>query len=441
MSWLFLGISLVGLLLTLNAFWPPRWEPVGNLAFFSGWIVSEAPLHAAAAGVAAAVVFWQLGALGDWPGWAALAVTAASCVALTGLVRVAQRAASVTEEALERGLGPGWRSYRDRRVDSSGAATVTRLQLVVPVWVRDRRVERIRNIDYWGDGIHAHRLDLYRPRRQPAQPAPVLVYVHGGGWVIGDKREQGLPLMAFLASQGWVCVTVNYRLSPRATWPDHLVDVKRAVAWVKKSIGDYGGDPGFVAVSGGSAGGHLASLVALTPQELSYQPGFESLSTSVQACVSFYGVYDFTGDHGFRGGKALRRLLERSVLKVRYDGAPEQYRSASPMERIGANAPPFMVVHGTNDTLVAVEEARGFAQKLRRTSRSPVVYVELPFAQHAFDVFRSIRTAHVVGAVTDFLAYVRGTGARSGMLSGCSASPSSATPGPESPPSPASWPS
>ena len=113
---------------------------------------------------------------------------------------------------------------------------------------------------------------------------------------MGDKREQGLPMMHELARRGWVCVTVNYRLSPKATWPAHIVDCKRALAWVREHIAEYGGDPDFIAVSGGSAGGHLSALLALTPNEPEWQPGFEDLDASVDACLPFYGVYDMTVD-------------------------------------------------------------------------------------------------------------------------------------------------
>ena len=95
----------------------------------------------------------------------------------------------------------------------------------------------------------------------------MLFQIHGGGWVIGSKNEQALPLMYHLARAGWVCVSVDYRLSPQATFPDHLVDCKRALAWVREHVAEYGGDPDFVVVTGGSAGGHLAALVALTPND------------------------------------------------------------------------------------------------------------------------------------------------------------------------------
>ena len=88
---------------------------------------------------------------------------------------------------------------------------------------------------------------------------PTLLQVHGGGWVIGDKQRAGPAADAAPgAQQGWVCFAPNYRLSPRATWPDHLIDVKRAIAWVREHGAEYGADPGFLVLTGGSAGGQLA---------------------------------------------------------------------------------------------------------------------------------------------------------------------------------------
>ena len=123
-----------------------------------------------------------------------------------------------------------------------------------------------------------------------------------------------------LAQRGWVCVAINYRLSPKATWPDHIVDCKRALAWVQDHIAEYGGDPSFVAVSGGSAGGHLSALAALTPNAAEWQPGFEDADTSVDACIPFYGVHDMTGDPESEGayGHGLIELLERRVMKLPY---------------------------------------------------------------------------------------------------------------------------
>jgi acetyl esterase/lipase len=229
--------------------------------------------------------------------------------------------------------------------------------------------------------------------------------VHGGAWILGDKSQQARPLIHHLASLGWVCVAINYRLSPRSTFPDHIVDVKRALAWVKENIAAYGGDPDFVVVSGGSAGGHLCSLAALTAGDPALQPGFEGADTSVRACVPFYGVYDFTNREG-QGRADLVGFLERLVIKQPFAEARDAFDRASPLSRVHPGAPPFLVIHGTHDTLVPVGEARTFVDRLRRTSSAPVAYVELPQAQHAFEVFSSVRTAYAIRGVARFLSWV-----------------------------------
>ena len=232
-----------------------------------------------------------------------------------------------------------------------------------------------------------------------------MVYIHGGAWMIGEKREQGKPMMYELVARGWVCVAINYRLSPKATWPDHIVDAKRAVSWVKEHIAEYGGDPSFVAVSGGSAGGHLCALLALSAGDPAFQPGFEEADTSVQACVPFYGVMDMTGSPEGSAifGPGLLKMLEKKVMKTTESEHPELFRAASPTYRVRAEAPPFFVLQGVNDTLVPVETARIFVDRLRAVSRQPVAYAELPLAQHAFDVLASLRCQATTSAVADFL--------------------------------------
>jgi acetyl esterase/lipase len=279
-------------------------------------------------------------------------------------------------------------------------------RLLFPFWMSDPAVERLVDIPYVDDGRRRHRLDIFRPKGG-VRGAPVLLQIHGGAWILGDKAQQGLPVLYHLAARGWVCVSINYALSPRATWPDHLIDCKRALAWVREHVADYGGDPDFVVVTGGSAGGHLASLVALTPNEPAYQPGFEDVDTRVRGFVPFYGVYDWTNRFGIRSRiDRLADLLQRLVIKKPYEEAPEIYAEASPMDHLDGDIPPVMILHGTHDTLAPVEEARRFADMVAEVSDQPVVYAEMQGAHHAFEIFASVRAMHAVRGVEAFLAWL-----------------------------------
>jgi acetyl esterase/lipase len=144
-------------------------------------------------------------------------------------------------------------------------------------------------------------------------------------------------------------------------------------------------------------------MLALTADDPSLQPGFEDVDTSVQACVPHYGVYDFTGESGNRFAQQRLDSLIRKYVMPRDARYPEDYRAASPICRIGSDVPPFFVIHGRNDTLVPIPEARTFVDRLRAASGNPVAYAEIGGAQHAFDVFPSIRSAHVVRGVERFL--------------------------------------
>src|SRR4029079_16533364 len=123
-------------------------------------------------------------------------------------------------------------------------------------------------------------LDVYLPDEpEPATLRPAILQVHGGGWITGSRTEQGIPLLNHLARHGWVGFNIDYRLSPRATFPDHVVDVKRAIAWVREHAAEYGAAPDFICLPGGSPGGPLCALAALTAGDPDFQPGFEEADT------------------------------------------------------------------------------------------------------------------------------------------------------------------
>ncbi len=403
----FLAVGALRAARTLNAWHPfSRLGRGSFLAFPSGLTASEMPLHALAWQVMGTAGFVAAGGLRTRAGRTGLLLSAASAAGLIGLDRVAGQAADLLEAALVDELGDEYRSLMAPEMAPPLNSPITRRQIVNPVPQLRRRYATARDVSY-GEMGRRNQLDVWRRADLPLDgKAPVLVQVHGGAWMTGNKEQQGAALMAHLAERGWVCVAVNYRLSPKATWPDHIVDVKRALAWVKEHIAEHGGDPDFVAITGGSAGGHLSSLAALTPNVAAFQPGFEDVDTTVQAAVPFYGVYDFTNRDGSGRGD-MEPMLARMVFKSKLADSREVWEQASSMSWVGPDAPPFFVIHGTNDSLAPVEQARSFSHLLREASNEPVVYAELPRAQHAFDIISSVRTRATVEAVDRFLAFVR----------------------------------
>jgi acetyl esterase/lipase len=336
-----------------------------------------------------------------------VAAQALSAAGLIALHRSAQQSQQVLEAALVDGLGAAYRDVAVAAGLAPGVGPAIRPMTVAPSWIWRRRFVANGGISY-GPAGKRNRLDVWRRQDLPTDGrASVLIQVPGGGWVSGETRWQAYPLMARLVDAGWVCVPINYRLSPRATFPDHIVDVKRAIVWVKEHIAEFGGNPDFIAITGGSAGGHLSSLAALTPNQPEFQPGFEDSDTTVQAGVPFYGVYDLADWNGQGGPINNVRFVEQHVLKVAAAAEPDRWRRASPISWVGPDAPPMMLIHGTNDSLAPVEGARRMAKELRAESRQPVVYAELPLTQHAFDIYASLRTRYTVRAVEQFLAFVR----------------------------------
>jgi acetyl esterase/lipase len=340
-------------------------------------------------------------------GKVALGLTAASW-ALLGVIRYrgVTTPGPVLEAGLREQLGP---DYADELAKLPTQPTRRgRRNLPLRNTVARRRYVEKKNVVSYGPH-RANMADIWRRRDLPRDgKAPVLLQVPGGAWVIGMRRPQAYPLMSHLAARGWVCVSIGYRVSPRHTWPDHIVDVKRALAWVKENIADYGGDPNFVAMTGESAGGHLCALAALTPNDPKFQPGFEDADTSVVAAVPIYGRYDWFTTEG-EGRREFVELLEKFVVKRTLATHRDVFIDASPIRDVRADAPPFFVLHGTDDSLIPVGEARDFVEQLRSVSKAPVPYAELPHAQHAFDIFSSPRAHQSAEAIARFLSWVYAT--------------------------------
>ena len=325
----------------------PRRSSRMRLSFWLGFIVNELPFVAFYVLAASTALAIGQGDIANPVGWIGLALAVLATAGLVVVVLRAMRTGAAVDDALIAAGLP--------------ARTPRRLPLRVFFWpfaVPNPGIERISNIAY-GDAGRANLLDVYRSRSHSGT-GPTLVHLHGGGFRIGKKSREARPLFHRLARSGWVCISANYRL--RAPYSEPLADLKNVLAWVREHGAEYGADPNVVFVAGSSAGGHLASMAALTAND-----------ASVTAVVSLYGYYGPVG--------------------------PER---SSPMAYDGRDAPPFFVAHPDRDTLVVVEDARRFVETLRRGSANPVVYAELPGAQHGFDFFYSIRFEAVIDGIEAF---------------------------------------
>ena len=387
-------LRLLGRLWRLN---PPR-ELLWRVGRWSWALVSREFAFQISLLLALAIAaLVALGAVGTTVGLVALALLALDLLWELRLAWASWRSAGVIQRELERVPGEPAAS----RFPKSHVA-------LPPLMLVPRGVRKQRGVVYHREGRLRLRLDVYRPAefRPGDEPRPAVVQVHGGGWIAGSRLEQGIPLLNHLAANGWIGFNVDYRLSPRATLPDHVIDVKRAIAWVRANADDLGIDPRRLCLTGGSAGGHLTALAALTSHDRTLQPGFEDADTSVAAAVPFYGVYDMLDEDAVYYEGLRSWLLEEIVIKRRRAEDPEAFRAVSPTFRVHPDAPPFLVFHGEHDTLVPPEDARVFVERLRAASRNEVLYVELPGAEHAFDLMPSVRTARVVEGIERFLRTV-----------------------------------
>lgn len=343
---------------------PPLWLP--------GMLISElAPIYFVLR-AAVAYGFVALGALDDPVGRAGLMLFGLSEIGLVVLMIRSIRSATAT------GRSPSvfslFKVY-ERRPDD---------------------VELEAEVHYW-DGLT---LDIYS--REDAREAPTLIYVHPGSWMRGRPGRQARALFYRLASLGWVILDIRYPLSPAATFPEHLIGVKRAIAWARADGGTRGVDPRRIVISGGSSGAHLAALAALTWDRRDLQPGFEDADTSVMACLPFYGIYDLLVRNPTRYDWPF---ISRYVIKADQDQRPDLYRLGSPIDQVRPDAPPFFVIHGEFDSIVLPEESRHFVAALEAVG-SDVSYHEVHGAQHGFDAVASIRSRAVANLCVEWLTRI-----------------------------------
>ena len=214
------------------------------------------------------------------------------------------------------------------------------------------------------------RLDLCMPVR-PDSASPAVVCIHGGGWH-GGTRAEYVPLIVQLARRGYVAVTIDYRLAPTHRFPAQADDVRSAVRWLRQHANECGVDPDRIGLLGWSSGGHLACFVgvagtsAYSRSSESSDPTGVQPSASVQAVVSFSGLTDLTADY-WNVIPSGRRVL----IGSEFAQDPAAYRSASPLAHVDRNAPPFLLLHGTADPVVPLDQSQRLRDALK-VARSTV---------------------------------------------------------------------
>ncbi|MEE2712828.1 MAG: alpha/beta hydrolase [Planctomycetota bacterium] len=217
---------------------------------------------------------------------------------------------------------------------------------------QDRAFNQYKNLRYVeGEGSDKtrHRLDLYVPKG--VENPPLVMFIHGGAWTVGSKALYS-NIGRWLAKHGYACAQNNYRLSPKVQHPVHVDDCARALAWLVKSAKKYGYDATRIFLSGHSAGGHLSSLLALSPTYLK-KHGVDR--SHVRGVFPLSGVYDCRSGH--------------RVFRQVFGSSREGRSEASPVSHIHDQSPPFLVIWGDKDMAGLPEDARRFVAALKDAKR------------------------------------------------------------------------
>ncbi|WP_417385349.1 alpha/beta hydrolase fold domain-containing protein [Gimesia sp.] len=240
------------------------------------------------------------------------------------------------------------------------------------------------DIEYRRGGSCTWKLDLVMPRERGETPRPAIIFVHGGGWSSGDKARgifRSGPVE--YAKLGYVCISVNYRLSDEEPFPACLQDVKCAVRWLRAHADRYNVDPNRIGGYGNSAGAHLVSLLGLVDenQKLEGDGPWQDQSSLLNAvCVSAIPTDFVNWPGGIRNQRTVFKLLNSKDT-----GLEELAIQASPISYVSKNAPPFLVFQGAGDRIVDVSQADSFVAALKAAGAGDITYQRYPNANH--DVF------------------------------------------------------
>lgn len=244
-----------------------------------------------------------------------------------------------------------------------------------------------KDIEYGNSGNRPLLLDLYSPENID-KPLPAIVFIHGGSWRSG-KKEDYRPYAMHYAQRGFVCASVQYRLSAEAPYPAAVHDVKAAIRYMRDDAESMGVDPKRIGVAGGSAGGHLAMMVSFSSDidTLDGKSGHEDAESNVACVVNLYGVTDMTTPYA-RGVSETNTAVRR-FFSGTYQEQPDRYAEGSPLNYVTPDDPPTLILHGTVDALVPINQADILAKKLAAVG-VPYIYDRLPGWPHSMDTAKPV---------------------------------------------------
>ena len=267
--------------------------------------------------------------------------------------------------------------------------------------IDDPRIEIIRDQVFHQQAGFQLKLDIYRPHNTKKKH-PGILQIHGGAWITGSKRQASF-LMARMAARGWVCFSVSYRFSPDIVFPEHLIDVKHALRWIRNNAEEHGLDSNFIIATGGSSGGHLAAMTALTQNQAEFQPGFEKTDTSIQGCVPFYGVFNFSEPFDERTPFPAKAGVLQMLCGGTPETQPDRYQQITPANWISGKTPPFLLIQGETDALISATETQAFWEVLQAHKVKDSVFLRLPLVEHAFDIFPTLTAQCIVPTIERYL--------------------------------------
>ena len=406
-TFLFIFWTLASVFLTLNVFRPLAKRSNSSfrvilVSFVLSWLVGDLLPHWILLNAGILILFSYSEIYSQPLGWGGLLVHFSGWTILMLRLWIMLNLPERLEQQMEAYLGAQW-----QKIYPSPLAPRSIFEVDWHSWfnpnkvIDDPRIEIIRDQVFHQQAGFQLKLDIYRPHNTKKKH-PGILQIHGGAWITGSKRQASF-LMSRMAARGWVCFSVSYRFSPDIVFPEHLIDVKHALRWIRNNAEEHGLDPDFIIATGGSSGGHLAAMTALTQNQAEFQPGFEKTDTSIQGCVPFYGVFNFSKPFDERTPFPAKAGVLQMLCGGTPETQPDRYQQITPANWISGKTPPFLLIQGETDALISATETQAFWEVLQAHKVKDSVFLRLPLVEHAFDIFPTLTAQCIVPTIERYL--------------------------------------